>query len=75
MLSDSDLSISSDTDLFHAILSWSEDDLRLRFKDVVTLLRDRERDLTTAAEIGQHLLETNQALEAAYDNLLAQLPP
>ncbi|KAJ3161814.1 hypothetical protein HDU86_006585 [Geranomyces michiganensis] len=46
--------------------------LRQQLKDCMMLLRQRERDLTTAAEVGQHLLQAHAAMKEAYDQFVAQ---
>ncbi|KAJ3184253.1 hypothetical protein HDU87_005100 [Geranomyces variabilis] len=46
--------------------------LRQQLKDCMMLLRQRERDLTTAAEVGQHLLQAHAAMKEAYDSFVAQ---
>ncbi|KAI8922098.1 hypothetical protein DFJ77DRAFT_11812 [Powellomyces hirtus] len=49
----------------------SEDEVRQKLIDCIVLLRERERDLTTAAEVGQHLLQAHAAMKEAYDNFVA----
>ncbi|TPX71774.1 hypothetical protein SpCBS45565_g00852 [Spizellomyces sp. 'palustris'] len=48
----------------------SEEELRRKLKESLAVLREKERDLTIAAEVGQHLLEAHAALREAYDNYL-----
>ncbi|KND01792.1 uncharacterized protein SPPG_03583 [Spizellomyces punctatus DAOM BR117] len=50
--------------------SWSEQDLRTKLKDALEALKDKERDLTLAAEIGQQLVAANNSLMTEYQELV-----
>ncbi|KAI8998181.1 hypothetical protein BC832DRAFT_595232 [Gaertneriomyces semiglobifer] len=50
--------------------SYSEKDLRSKLKDALAALKDKERDLTLAAEIGQQLVAANNALLHEYQDLV-----
>ncbi|CAG8624312.1 1406_t:CDS:2, partial [Ambispora leptoticha] len=41
--------------------------------ELTAMLKERERDISLAAEIGKSLLENNIQLKAKYDSMLAQL--
>ncbi|KAJ1558874.1 hypothetical protein HK096_011076 [Nowakowskiella sp. JEL0078] len=47
-----------------------EGEVRERLKELLQINAEKERDLTIAAEIGQHLLQANAALKTAYQDLL-----
>jgi len=51
---------------------YSKNDLNNHLNDIKNVLRDKERDLSLAAEIGQQLLEANTALKKAYEELYIQ---
>ncbi|KAI9096507.1 hypothetical protein DFS34DRAFT_660780 [Phlyctochytrium arcticum] len=48
-------------------------ELRKTLREVLLTLRDKERDLVIAAEVGQHLMEAHAALREAYDNYLTDI--
>ncbi|TPX72935.1 hypothetical protein SpCBS45565_g00257 [Spizellomyces sp. 'palustris'] len=50
--------------------SWSERDLRTKLKNALEALKDKERDLTLAAEIGQQLVAANNSLMTEYQDLV-----
>ncbi|ORZ00625.1 hypothetical protein BCR43DRAFT_485546 [Syncephalastrum racemosum] len=62
---------------FMSTFSWvaekSSQELTTLLKNAYSSLRDRERDLALAAEIGKSLLENNQLLKAKYEGLLDQV--
>ncbi|ORX51806.1 hypothetical protein BCR36DRAFT_582846 [Piromyces finnis] len=51
---------------------YSKNDLNNHLNDIKNVLRDKERDLSLAAEIGQQLLEANTVLKKAYEELYIQ---
>ncbi|KAG4088040.1 hypothetical protein H8356DRAFT_1085768 [Neocallimastix lanati (nom. inval.)] len=51
---------------------YSKNDLNHHLDEIKTVLRDKERDLSLAAEIGQQLLEANTVLKKAYEELFIQ---
>ncbi|KAI9001744.1 hypothetical protein BC832DRAFT_141767 [Gaertneriomyces semiglobifer] len=51
-----------------------ETELRHKLKEALLLLEEKERDLSLAAEVGQHLLEAHASLRDAYDNFLSNSP-
>ncbi|KAJ3182939.1 hypothetical protein HDU85_002545 [Gaertneriomyces sp. JEL0708] len=51
-----------------------ETELRHKLKEALLLLEEKERDLSLAAEVGQHLLEAHASLRDAYDNFLSNTP-
>ncbi|SAM01292.1 hypothetical protein [Absidia glauca] len=57
-------------------LSWAAEksaaELRVHLKNAHMSLREKEKDLTLAAEIGHYLLENNAALKSQYESLLRQ---
>ncbi|KAJ3091069.1 hypothetical protein HK102_001795 [Quaeritorhiza haematococci] len=65
--------------LFDPDVDWidvaSDEVLRSHLKEALQHLRDKDRDLTIAAEIGQHLLEANNALKSAYQDILKRSAP
>ncbi|KAJ3129500.1 hypothetical protein HK098_001267 [Nowakowskiella sp. JEL0407] len=71
--SDTRLSLRPDTPDLHEISQvhlLSEEEAKEKLKDYVYLLSEKQRDLTIAAEIGQHLLKANSVLKTAYEDLL-----
>ncbi|KAI8339008.1 hypothetical protein BC941DRAFT_421838 [Chlamydoabsidia padenii] len=57
-------------------LSWAAEksaaELRIHLKNAHISLREKEKDLKLAAEIGHYLLENNAALKSQYETLLQQ---
>lgn len=51
---------------------YSKNDLNNHLNEIKNVLRDKERDLSLAAEIGQQLLEANTVLKKAYEELFIQ---
>lgn len=51
---------------------YSKNDLNNHLNEIKSVLRDKERDLSLAAEIGQQLLEANTVLKKAYEELFIQ---
>ncbi|KAL7321119.1 hypothetical protein PS15m_000930 [Mucor circinelloides] len=59
-------------------ISWmqkSPNELIPMLKNAYSSLKDKERDLKLAAEIGKSLLENNMALKTNYDHLLSSYAP
>jgi len=54
-------------------VSKSQAELTGMLKEAYNVIRERERDLTLAAEIGKSLLENNIALKAKYEGAIVQL--
>lgn len=50
----------------------SQAELTSLLKEAYNVIKEKERDLTLAAEIGKSLLENNMALKAKYEGLVAQ---
>ncbi|KAJ3103315.1 hypothetical protein HDU96_009297, partial [Phlyctochytrium bullatum] len=50
----------------------STEDLKLRLKEALSTIREKERDLIIAAEIGQQLVAANTSLVSEYEELLAR---
>lgn len=50
----------------------SGDEAKRRLSECLQKLQERERDVEIAAEIGKQLLEANQVLKTAYENLLSE---
>ncbi|KAL0088644.1 hypothetical protein J3Q64DRAFT_1341311 [Phycomyces blakesleeanus] len=65
------------TSSFMSSVSWvaekSAVELVTLLKNAYTVLRDKEKDLTLAAEIGRSLLENNMSLKSKYEALLGQV--
>ncbi|KAJ3108722.1 hypothetical protein HDU97_000120 [Phlyctochytrium planicorne] len=53
--------------------SMSTDELRKRLKDALNAIREKERDLIIAAEIGQQLVAANTSLAAEYEALASRI--
>jgi hypothetical protein len=53
--------------------SRSQAELTMLLKEAYNTIRDREKDLTLAAEIGKSLLENNIALKSKYESAIVQL--
>jgi len=51
----------------------SNSELTMLLKEAYNVIKDKERDLTLAAEIGKSLLENNIALKSKYEALVEQL--
>jgi len=54
-------------------VSKSQAELTQMLKEAYNVIREREKDLTLAAEIGKSLLENNIALKAKYEGAVVQL--
>ncbi|KAI8845573.1 hypothetical protein BC829DRAFT_445650 [Chytridium lagenaria] len=52
----------------------STEDLRYRLKEALATIREKERDLIIAAEIGQQLVAANTSLVSEYKDLLSRGP-
>ncbi|KAJ3195609.1 hypothetical protein HDU67_004314, partial [Dinochytrium kinnereticum] len=48
----------------------STEELKMRLKDALSVIREKERDLIIAAEIGQQLVAANTSLVSEYEALL-----
>jgi hypothetical protein len=56
------------------IAKLDEKQIRSQLKELLGLIREKEHNMKMAAEIGQSLLEANNSLKAAYDELLRSKP-
>ncbi|KAI8824114.1 uncharacterized protein EV422DRAFT_307141 [Fimicolochytrium jonesii] len=57
---------------FFSVDSLSEEELRAKLREALTALRERERDLQLAAEIGQQLVATNNNLMTEYHDFMTK---
>ncbi|KAJ3090849.1 hypothetical protein HK102_002450 [Quaeritorhiza haematococci] len=62
-----------DLELFASIDTLSELDLRVKFKELLLQLKEKERDLEAAAEIGAKLVDSNTSLQTEQEELKKQL--